>query len=306
MFGNQLKHSLLNQALAVINLINLGFAEHDAIRISGTWVERQFRQSLAGIGNTAQNAMVEDVIPHGAYGHRLFVSFHYSIYPLIYRALAARCERGVVYSLIGQQDEQHRVALNSLAAAFNFHVNFIESTPTMVRQLRSAIRTGAAGIILVDLPWSKTHSELDVTYPVPGGHFRGRSSLERLVRLIDENYHFVTAFGAREKLTLTSHGSLTLSEAFSWLGRALQESPADYERLHQLHKFFEFKRPRDCVVAFTVRGDHFAIHGRTMKAWQIKTMPVLAQKTPHVTTDASLLYKLKEVVRADVESAVFL
>jgi hypothetical protein len=248
--GLNVKFSRLNQALAVANLTNLGFAESQAFAISQTWVERQFLQSVEKVAATVAAADVSDLLPKGVAGHRMFASFHYSVYPLIYRALAQCSEERVVYSLIGQQSELHRTELNRLAATLNFQVDFIESGIKMARQLKKAIRCGAAGILLVDIPWAQNTSELDVTYPVTGGCFRGRSSLERLIHLIDEEYQFVTAFGPHDNATLSSHGSLRLTEAFSWLGQALQSAPADYERLHQFHKFFEFDNPRWTVPSF--------------------------------------------------------
>jgi hypothetical protein len=302
-----LKFSRLNQALAIANLANLGFVEHEAFAISRTWAERQFLQSVEKVEITVAGANVNDLLPKGVDGHRMFASFHYSIYPLIYRSLAECSDKSVVNSLIGQQSERHRVELNRLAATLNFQVNFIESSIKMARQLKNAIRHGAAGILLVDIPWSQNSSELDVTYPVTGGRFRGRSSLERLINLVDEEYQFVTAFGSLDNVTLSSHGSLRLAEAFSWLGHALQSAPADYERLHQFHRFFEFDSPRNCVITFEIQGDRFALHSRTMKAWQItRSSDAFPHSGSVVCDDTTLVNKFKRIVNDDVESVVFL
>lgn len=293
--------------MAIANLINLGFVETEAFAISRTWSERQLLQSVEKIASTVAIADVNSLLPQGGGAHRMFASFHYSIYPLIYRALAECSDKRVVYSLIGQQSEQHRIALNRLAATFNFRVDFIESGIKMARQLKNAIRHGAAGILLVDIPWSQNSSELDVTYPVVGGRFRGRSSLERLIRLVDEEYQFVTASGSHDNVTLSSHGSLRLTEAFSWLGHALQSAPADYERLHQFHKFFEFDSPRNSVITFEIQGDRFALHSRTMKAWKITlSSDAFPPSGSVVCDDAALVNKFKRIVNDDVESIVFL
>jgi hypothetical protein len=304
-----MKDSRLNQALAIGNLVNLGHDLPRATDIALDWAERQQRQSIEHVARLAREALVEDRLPIDQGQQHLFASFHYSAYPLLYRTLAHRSPTKVVHGLIGEQEQGHRDTLNQQAAAFGFRIEFIESGPRMVRHLRNALRDGSPGMLLIDIPWSRSASEMDVRYKVPGGAFRGRSSLERLVRLIDDEYQFITAARRGEGLAFDAHGPLSFDRAFGLLGQALRDDPADYERLHQLHRFFEFDAPGSCVVSFEVAGRRYALHGRTMNAWQIDGVgatPTDAAARERIVTDSSMTARFKKIVNDDVDAVLFL
>ena len=58
----------------------------------------------------------------------MFVSFHYSAYPLIFEALAKRRAQSIIYSMIGFQTDEHQLKLKSLAA-FLFLALSVASVP---------------------------------------------------------------------------------------------------------------------------------------------------------------------------------
>lgn len=240
--------------------------------------------------------------PEGDLTGRMYASFHFSTYPLLYCALAERSAPKVVYSLIGEQQQGHRSALMQLSQRFGFQIEFIQSGPGMVRTLRRAIGGAMPGILLLDIPWTRSDGEPDVHYPVQGGRFKGHSSLERLLRLIDSDYEILFIHQQQQRFQIRSGGTLTLANAFSHFGSLLADDPADYERLHQFHKFFEFDTPRDYAVTFRVQQQRYVIHTRTMQAWQVADADEDLERD--TVADAGTTQRFSREIRHELEHLV--
>ncbi|QNA87498.1 hypothetical protein G4G28_01725 [Massilia sp. Dwa41.01b] len=264
-----MKTSNLNRALAIANLINLGKTPVESFEISRDWAARQFAQSLQMVRNVVRQTQVEMPWPEAPQPGRMFASFHFSLYPLLYRAMAQRSGPGVVYSLIGEQQEGHRNSLKQLAVQHGFQLEFIQSNLGMVKTLRRAIHDGIPGILLLDIPWTRLDSPPDVRYPIKGGHFKGHSSLGRLLEMIDPGYEILITKRIGKDFRIENAGHLDLPAAFQAFGQALEEDPAEYERLHQFHRFFEFDQAQNCAVTFCVQDQRYVVHTRTMQAWQV-------------------------------------
>lgn len=264
-----MKTSNLNRALAIANLVNLGKTPVESLEISRDWAERQLAQSLQMIQNVIREAHVEMPWPEAPQAGRMFASFHFSLYPLQYRALAQRSGPKVVYSLIGEQQEGHRNALKQLANQHGFQIEFIQSNLGMVKTLRRAIQDGIPGILLLDIPWTRLDSQPDMRYPIQGGCFKGHSSLGRLLEMIDPGYEILVTKRVGKDFRIENVGNVDLTGAFAAFGKALEEDPAEYERLHQFHRFFEFDQVQNCAVTFCVQGQRYVVHTKTMQAWQI-------------------------------------
>ena len=76
-----------------------------------------------------------------------------------------------------------------------------------------------------------------------------------------------------------------------------------------LHRFFDFDRPCNCVISFEIAGRRYAIHGRTMNAWQIDGLgpvPTNASVQERIVTDASMTNRFKKIVNDAVDAVFFL
>jgi hypothetical protein len=303
------KTSDLNRALAIANLINLGFSPEESFGISTDWAERQFAQSLEKIDATLIDAAVDAVVPGLGKRGRMYASFHYSLYPAIYRALGEHGGPGVVYSLIGQQQEGHRHALQQIARRFGFQIEFIQSNTGMVRTLRRAIQDGIPGILLIDIPWTKQGNIPDQCYPVRGGHFKGFSSLERLLSIIDDEYEILYTCRSGDRYRIDSGGTLALGDAFQRFGELLHRDPAEYERLNQFHRFFEFDQPKNCAVTFRIKDTRYVIHAASKQAWQIASEALeklFVQETDTVYHSEPMLNALSKETKHEFEYLVSL
>lgn len=263
------KISNLNRALALANLVNLGRSPVESFGISRDWAQRQLAQSLDIVDQQLRKVSASMPWPAGPQPGRMFASFHFSLYPLLYMALAQRSGPGVVYSLIGEQQEGHRNALKQLAMQYGFQIEFIQSNLGMVKTLRQAIRDGIPGILLLDIPWTRLDNPPDMRYPVRGGHFKGHSSLGRLLDMIDPEHEILVTKREDDRFIVQNAGTLDLPAAFDVFGKALENDPADYERLHQFHRFFEFDNVQNAAVTFCVQQQRYVLHTKTMQAWQV-------------------------------------
>lgn len=265
------KTSTLDRALAIANLVNLGRSATESFDISRDWAQRQLAQSLQAVDQLVSESSTEMPWPDAPLPGRMFASFHFSLYALLYSALGQRSGPRVVYSLIGQQDEGHRNALKAIAVKHGFQIEFIQSNLGMVKSLRRAIADGIPGILLLDIPWTRQESEPDARYRVTGGCFKGLSSLERLLAMIDPAYEILVTRRVGEKFKIDNAGHLTLQDAFKVFGQALDADPADYERLHQFHRFFEFDVLQNCAVTFCIQNKRYVLYAKTMQAWELSS-----------------------------------
>jgi len=265
------KTSILDRALAIANLVNLGRSATESLDISRDWAQRQLAQSLQAVDQLVSEASTDMPWPDAPLPGRMFASFHFSLYALLYSALGQRSGPRVVYSLIGQQDAGHRNALKAIAVKHGVQIEFIQSNLGMVKTLRRAIADGMPGILLLDIPWTRQDSQPDARYRVTGGCFKGLSSLERLLAMIDPGYEILLTRRVGEKFKIENAGHLDLPSAFQVFGQALEADPADYERLHQFHRFFEFDALQNCAVTFCIQDKRYVLHAKTMQAWELSS-----------------------------------
>jgi hypothetical protein len=281
----------IDQALAAINLLGLGFDVASAKSLSIIWRERQLDQSLSFYAERAGRLKVVDELGPSCAG-KMFLSFHYSVYPSLMQALAKKTGDSKIFSLIGRQAKEHGEHLKALAHSKGVDLNFVSSGFHMVSELRMAMALGHAGFMLLDVPWSKRGTNPDKAYKTSCGEFMGLLAVERLLALISKDWIVVTT--SREvsgMLRLKSFGNIPIARAFSLLGEQINKDPTDYERLHQMHKFCRLKSTKPQVVSFRVDGQRYAIYGPDMRAVKVSNSEVLdlCEETKHGVCDQSKL-----------------
>jgi hypothetical protein len=289
--------------MAAANAINLGRDPAAAVAISGRWAERQAAQGGDAFVSIADSISIETRLRAKTQDGRLYVSFHYSMYALLYRALAEHAASRTVCAVIGEQSEAHKVALERLAARYAFQLTFVESGPSMIRKVRQALKAGQHAVILLDVPWARGEAPADLRYAAPGGAFLARSTVARLVDLIDADHRFVmvrrTSGVQVDELAVGG-----VAEAFGVFGQALIDDPADYERLDSLHRFFDFDAPKSTIVTFALGEERFAVHPSSNRSWSIspsKALEAMA-KDGGVCADQALHRAFADLVRDDVDA----
>lgn len=266
-----MQSSTLNKALAATNLLNIGWNPYKVKHITSDWSKRQTKQSVERISREAAKLEVIDELGGDCSG-KMFLSFHYSVYPSLYRALAKQSTSRTVYSLIGSQTPDHCSILQALARKEGMDIHFVQSGMKMISEMKVGLKRGHTGLILIDIPWSKQKSSPDRTYPAFGGSFESLSTIERLVNIIDEQREVVSVYRDQsDRIRLNRLGRINFSDAFLHLGKLISRDPADYERLHHLQHYFSFDKPKATLVSFRVKGQRYAVTGPSMRTVRIST-----------------------------------
>jgi hypothetical protein len=265
--------SNIDRALAAANLLNIGFESDQIQDIVGQWCRRQYELSVSNLPKNADSLSVVDNIEVDP-ARRLVATFHYSSYPHIYRWTALRSKDRQVVSLIGEQSEAHEATLVSLARKFDFDIRFVRSGPSMIKNMRQALALGHAGIIMLDVPWSKGGTKPDTEYPTGIGSFQALSTMLRLIRMIDPDYLVLVARPEAEGLSLNNVATREFDAAFGTLADLILERPEDYERLHQVHRFCRLPHAKSARIYTSVDGDCFALDAKTMKTYRVKDAEV--------------------------------
>lgn len=298
--------SIIRCASAAANAISLGHPPAEAVKLARRWAERQKALSGSAIRRTIDATPVETRYLSSSASGRLYVSFHYSLYACIYRALAEVAPSRAVSAIIGEQSDDQRALLTDLAARYGFDLDFIESGSSMIRRVRAALKDGRHAVILLDVPWSRDSKRPDVDYPVAAGRFLGHSTVARLVELLDPDHRFLLARSS-SGLLIEELDAKSVSEAFHAFGKALEEDPSEYERLDSIHRHFEFKSERSIVATFSVGGERYAYHPLSGNSWRIEGGAILdATRDRGVCEDVRLRVAFQDLIRADVDFVISL
>jgi hypothetical protein len=207
--------------------------------------------------------------------------------------------------LIGHQGPDHCKSLQAMAHMIGINIHFVQSGFRMVHEMKEGLKKGHAGIILLDIPWSKTEAIPDRQYAAFGGSFSSLSTVERLVDIIDERREVVTVTrDINDKVRLTRLGNLRFSDAYSRLGELIERDPADYERLHQFHRFFSFESYKSVLITFRIKDQRYALLGPSMRTIKLDHNITLdrAEATDHgICDDQKLTNALRRAIGGDFD-----
>lgn len=266
--GDVVQFGLLHRAIAAANLSSLGWQSQDIKRVVTEWGRRQIAQSLGEVVREVATLKVIDDMGGDCQG-KMFLSFHYSVYPIIFRALGRHSPNQTIFSLIGHQTAQHCQALQAIARTSGIQIHFVQSGFRMISEMKAGLKRGHVGLALLDVPWSKAGTLPDRHHAAFGGSFGGLSTLERLVDAIDDQREIVSVSRDGSAVSATRLGNLSYADAFKHLGELIQRDPCDYERLHQFHRFFTFDNPASILVSFRLKGQRYAVLGPSMRIMKI-------------------------------------
>lgn len=256
------------QAYALANMLHMGISTEEALARSQIWLEERIAQSTENALNLVPDVSVQDFIEKPANGH-VFASFHMSLYPAVYHALAHHNPDKEVFSLLGTQSDEHQRLLTHLAIEIGITVKFIHSGRSMLRDIRDAVTNQRHVIILVDVPWSLGQNKSDYGYDVPFGRLLAFSTLEKLLEKIDPDYRVVSAVGPQRDLRLVQFPKTGIREAFWKFSELLMVNPEQYERLNTLHNFCDFAVKSSSAIAFQKNEKRYVLSCRTMKLFAV-------------------------------------
>ena len=270
----------VRQSLAAANVVNLGVSASEAASISESWLKSRIMYGNREAMNLVfDEAVSKHVSIAPSEGGRLYVSFHYSLYALMYWNLGASSAERKVFAITKKQPDDHVVTLRKLGHRYGFEIEFIEEGRSVIRKARAAISSGCSAIILIDLPSAASPQEKSsARFEVSDGTFFCSSALVRILSLIDPNYGILYVDYVNGNYTVNSLPSSELSDAFAQFRHMLKKNAADYEGLEWLHGVFRSKSPKNCLSLFFVGDELFAFHPGSSRSWKIASNEVRDKK----------------------------
>ncbi|KRA83015.1 hypothetical protein [Altererythrobacter sp. Root672] len=232
-----------SRAVISMRLMELGIADDLALRMPDTWLDTQARYHAILHGTTSPDFRVEQA---SDFAGRLVVGSHNGLFALLYCAFAGAGSDGPrVSAIVGDQGTQYERELASLASRRGFSIDFIHPTRRLIVECRKALAAGSVVVMLPDA-WSQSPAEEDLEFAFPSGSFFTRSTLVRLIGLLDSS-------PIEAEVVEDEGGSFVIrcrlfngmQGYFATLYDSLRQRPWEYERLLKLHRMF---RPARAVA----------------------------------------------------------
>lgn len=290
----------LRQAFAAANLIDLGTPPHAAAGMARVWALKSRERTGGGI---IRNMGQMNFQAPALLGAGLYLSFHYADYHLVYAALYRATQRPV-FAVIGSQQPEQAEALETLAAAHDVEIRFIESGPSVVKKCRLAQKEGSAVVLLVDVPWARTAIAADTAYPCAAGAMLGHSTLDRLIALIDPRPHCLIVTRGDDAPSIIECRVESLADAYLLLDQYMRTNPVEYERLDTMHAFFRPDIPRSTLVCFTIGDNGFAVHPRSGGSWRLPAAEVRALDLESAAAAMRLRETFSAVSGHDIDAVI--
>lgn len=258
-----------SQAATIANLSRMGYPADHSRYISEQWTnyQRAFSlHSLASIGSI--DLPVYDAGLPDDVGGQFFMSCHYGSYPHVVHAIARRAKDRTIYVLIGSESDSLKTILHQRARETNIAIQFIDGGFGMLRQLKRALADGYPVFVEIDVPWGQTH-ECNVSFPFIGGEIKAKDALFRMIDRLAVPKHFILSMVGEQSIIITNYGDLNQEKCFAVFADAVRNSPQQYERLFQMHMYFEPAQPSDVAIVWQGKTGRYMLHAHDMKAWSL-------------------------------------
>lgn len=260
----------LKYAKAIFNLTQLGYDPANALKMAERWAVCQAHYIGLAFGHRPipkSEGCWPSLTPDG-YG-RLCLAPHHGFYPILYRELASTSPSNKVFAIVGEQSADHERELARIATVHKFTIEFLRPSIRLPRDARDALKTGSHIVLLADVPWAHNEQSHDTEYAAAGGIFLGRSTLPRLIQLIDPEPVICHVSDLEQRFLVHQHPFRSLPLFFERVGELLLAAPWQYERLHRLHEIFRPDQQRTYAITFAMKGVRIFLDMAIQKAYRI-------------------------------------
>jgi hypothetical protein len=259
--------TLVNKATAVANLTRMGYRPTHAKYIADEWEAYQSAFSLSSL--TAVGSADLPVYASGLdidVGGKFFMSCHYGSYPHVVSAIAQRAKDRTIYVLIGSESESLKDALQRRAEENKIVIHFLDGGFGMMRRIKKALAENFPVFVEIDVPWGPSH-ECNMSFPFVGGQLKAKDGLFRMIERLGVQKNFVLSIVGKQSIAIVNYGDLGQAECFALFADAVRSSPHQYERLFQMHQYFQPDVQSDVAIVWEGQKGKYLIHASDMKAW---------------------------------------
>ena len=257
----------INKALCLANLMRMGYSTTESRLIVSAWIDYLNAYSLNTVIN--HGVSTHPVFESGMnieVGGKLFMSCHYGSYVDIVCSIGRRAKENTVHVLIGDEPERLKRSLIERVREAGITVYFIDGGFGMLRQLRKVLSDGFPVFVEIDVPWGPSQS-CDISFPFVGGKLMGKRALFNMAERLHVEKNFVLSSVGKNSITICNFGDLDQSDCYRIFADTVRNGPHLYERLFQLHNYFEPEVDSDVAIIWAGKSDHYILHARDMKTW---------------------------------------
>ena len=281
---------LHNKAIAIANLVRMGYAPTQSQYILNDWKYYQENFSLRALTTIGsknlpcyESGLDIDV------GGKFFMSCHYGSYPHVINSIAQKAKDKTLYVIVGSESDALKQALTLCAKNAHISIHFIDGGFGMLRQVKQALANHYPVFVEIDVPWGAQH-ECNTSFPFVGGQIKAKDALFRMIDRLGVAKNFVLSSCGQQSITVINYGDLTQAQCFDIFADTVRNSPQQYERLFQMHLYFEPNISPNVAIIWQGSQSQYIIHTQDLKAWTTQR-PLL--QSSDIKSDTQELIKRK-------------
>lgn len=262
---------VLRHAFTLANCRRMGMDAQLAKRASSAWMtnfNELFRQDRAN-EFFALRQPDASAIPERIDGESIFLTAHYSGYTALLIAAGKRCNRGVSV-VIGNHPQAFVDMLTKTCNAAEVNVTVIRSGMRMLRQIRQAVDEGRIVFGLFDVPWHRTDGAgREMTkYQLGSGSIVASDAMFELARRLGLRTDLVLCTRRQDQYLIRYEAGATQARCYEALAEEVSLNPGDYERLCEMHRYYDARYEGAEAVFFDAANRHFALSAKLLKLYE--------------------------------------
>lgn len=199
----------------------------------------------------------------------LLLTAHYGGYTAQFVALCKHLRRPLSV-IVGPYPQNFCDMLRSTCARSGMDVDAIRSGMRMLRQINAALDAGRIVIGLFDVPWHKGEGagRTMTAYPFGGGKIQGSDAMFELARRLHLPVHLSLHVRRGDAFAVRLETDVTQPDCYRILNEEFMRSPADFERLCEVHEYCTDVVPIAETILFSAKERHFALSADSLKAYE--------------------------------------
>lgn len=184
---------------------------------------------------------------------RFFITVHYGIYPLIYTHLNNTFNNKKIVCIIGQQLSID--GLKKIVTKYNLNIEFIEigDSSLFYRELVKLNKQDCIFISLIDIPLGSTNIN-DTNLSFLHGEIKVKTGLLKIANKLNLSPRFIIH---NNKNKIESYNVNNVEDIFSKFQEHLIEKPEMWDKITDLHKFYNSKNSEGTFTSFKLNNEHF-------------------------------------------------
>lgn len=262
----------IRTSLAFFNARRSGLPFEVALDTARRWrknCQRLFSQSKAA---EIFESDVFDIsqMPESIGPDELLLTAHYSAYTSLLIAVSKRYNRPISV-VIGNHPQEFVGTLRQTCAKAGVDADAIRSTMRILRHIDEAKAEGRIISALFDVPW---HRDAKVQRPMAAyafgaGRITASPAIFDLAQRAKMRTHLTLCTGNDGARRIRFIADATQADCFSQLTEAAMQSPDQFERLCELHKYFDGVEECQDATLFKLQERVFMVSGPTRKSYEL-------------------------------------